>query len=106
MDELKEALQIINIEGKIPDNFPEGVYIRNGIYQTFTYIIYCPTFPDIVIFFLHLQEMSLTSIDGLICPCCLFQWQIIHKKTTLRINIYWKSFKYFVWMCSVGDFEV
>ncbi|KAK7850270.1 carotenoid 9, partial [Quercus suber] len=29
VDELKEALQIINIEGKIPDNFPEGVYIRN-----------------------------------------------------------------------------
>ncbi|KAM4074566.1 hypothetical protein ACB094_10G102800 [Castanea mollissima] len=30
VDELKEALLIINIEGKIPDNFPEGIYIRNG----------------------------------------------------------------------------
>ncbi|GMY17586.1 carotenoid 9,10(9',10')-cleavage dioxygenase 1-like [Fagus crenata] len=30
VDELKEALLITDIEGKIPDNFPEGVYIRNG----------------------------------------------------------------------------
>jgi carotenoid cleavage dioxygenase-like enzyme len=32
VDELKEALLITNIEGTIPDNFPEGVYIRNGLY--------------------------------------------------------------------------
>ncbi|KAM4074567.1 hypothetical protein ACB094_10G102900 [Castanea mollissima] len=30
VDELKEALLITDIEGKIPDNFPEGVYLRNG----------------------------------------------------------------------------
>nr|POE89144.1 hypothetical protein CFP56_74745 [Quercus suber] len=30
VDELKEALLIIDIEGKIPDSFPEGVFIRNG----------------------------------------------------------------------------
>ncbi|KAJ4830753.1 hypothetical protein Tsubulata_020784, partial [Turnera subulata] len=30
VDELKEAILVQNIEGKIPDDFPEGVYIRNG----------------------------------------------------------------------------
>ncbi|KAM4086461.1 hypothetical protein ACJW30_10G103100 [Castanea mollissima] len=31
VDELKEALLITDIEGKIPDNFPDGVYLRiNG----------------------------------------------------------------------------
>jgi carotenoid cleavage dioxygenase-like enzyme len=45
VDELKEALLITDIEGKIPDNFPEGVYIRNGPY--FTSIYYVPL-PDII----------------------------------------------------------
>ncbi|XP_062153962.1 carotenoid 9,10(9',10')-cleavage dioxygenase 1-like isoform X3 [Alnus glutinosa] len=30
VDELKEAVLITEIEGNIPDNFQEGVYIRNG----------------------------------------------------------------------------
>ncbi|XP_050231911.1 carotenoid 9,10(9',10')-cleavage dioxygenase-like [Mercurialis annua] len=30
IDELKEAVNVSNIEGQIPDDFPEGVYIRNG----------------------------------------------------------------------------
>ncbi|XP_059458445.1 carotenoid 9,10(9',10')-cleavage dioxygenase 1-like [Corylus avellana] len=30
VDELEEALLITDIEGNIPDNFQEGVYIRNG----------------------------------------------------------------------------
>ncbi|XVF35449.1 hypothetical protein REPUB_Repub18cG0147000 [Reevesia pubescens] len=30
IDELKEAAIITSIEGKIPDGFPEGVYLRNG----------------------------------------------------------------------------
>ncbi|KAH7524180.1 hypothetical protein FEM48_Zijuj06G0091800 [Ziziphus jujuba var. spinosa] len=30
VDELGESVVITNIEGNIPDNFPEGVYIRNG----------------------------------------------------------------------------
>jgi hypothetical protein len=31
---MKEALLIteIKIQGKIPDNFQEGVYVRNGLY--------------------------------------------------------------------------
>ncbi|CAN0907179.1 Carotenoid 9,10(9',10')-cleavage dioxygenase 1 [Linum grandiflorum] len=30
VDELKEAVRISDIEGDIPDDFPQGVYIRNG----------------------------------------------------------------------------
>ncbi|WVZ18496.1 hypothetical protein V8G54_005818 [Vigna mungo] len=30
VEELKEAMDISDIEGHMPDNFPEGVYIRNG----------------------------------------------------------------------------
>ena len=30
VDELGEPVVITSIEGKIPDNFPEGVYLRNG----------------------------------------------------------------------------
>ncbi|EOY29733.1 hypothetical protein QUC31_020619 [Theobroma cacao] len=30
VDELKEAVRVTNIQGEIPDVFPEGVYIRNG----------------------------------------------------------------------------
>ncbi|KAK8553520.1 hypothetical protein V6N13_062322 [Hibiscus sabdariffa] len=30
VDELKEAVQVTNMQGEIPDDFPEGVYIRNG----------------------------------------------------------------------------
>ncbi|XWS26337.1 hypothetical protein CRYUN_Cryun26dG0023700 [Craigia yunnanensis] len=28
--ELREAVQVTNIQGEIPDDFPDGVYIRNG----------------------------------------------------------------------------
>ncbi|KAJ4837921.1 hypothetical protein Tsubulata_046497, partial [Turnera subulata] len=30
VEELKEAVLVTSIEGEIPDDFPEGVYIRNG----------------------------------------------------------------------------
>ncbi|XP_072968384.1 carotenoid 9,10(9',10')-cleavage dioxygenase 1-like [Typha angustifolia] len=30
VDEIGEAVRITNIEGEIPEDFPEGVYIRNG----------------------------------------------------------------------------
>ncbi|GLU01446.1 hypothetical protein SLE2022_187530 [Rubroshorea leprosula] len=30
VDELEEAVVVTNIEGEIPNDFPEGVYIRNG----------------------------------------------------------------------------
>ncbi|OMO61912.1 Carotenoid oxygenase [Corchorus capsularis] len=30
VDELKQAVQVTNIQGEIPDDFLEGVYIRNG----------------------------------------------------------------------------
>ncbi|XP_022731766.1 carotenoid 9,10(9',10')-cleavage dioxygenase 1-like [Durio zibethinus] len=30
VQELKEAVQVTSIQGEIPDDFPEGVYIRNG----------------------------------------------------------------------------
>ncbi|KAL6655771.1 hypothetical protein ACP70R_006597 [Stipagrostis hirtigluma subsp. patula] len=30
VDEIREAIEIHQIEGAIPDDFPEGVYIRNG----------------------------------------------------------------------------
>lgn len=32
VDELREAVLVTNIEGEIPEDFPEGVYIRNGWY--------------------------------------------------------------------------
>jgi len=32
VEELGEAMDISDIEGHIPDHFPEGVYIRNGSY--------------------------------------------------------------------------
>lgn len=32
MEELGEGVAITNIEGDIPDQFPEGVFIRNGPY--------------------------------------------------------------------------
>ncbi|KAG6770611.1 hypothetical protein POTOM_026297 [Populus tomentosa] len=32
VDELNEPFVITSIEGKIPDDFPEGVYIRNGLF--------------------------------------------------------------------------
>ncbi|WRX32631.1 Carotenoid oxygenase - like 10 [Theobroma cacao] len=31
VDELKEAALVTNIQGQIPSDFPEGVYIRNGL---------------------------------------------------------------------------
>uniref|UniRef100_A0A7N2N4Y6 Uncharacterized protein n=1 Tax=Quercus lobata TaxID=97700 RepID=A0A7N2N4Y6_QUELO len=50
VDELKETLLITDIEGKIPDSFPEGVFVRNGgcgsinsdkalLYHDFSYIL-------------------------------------------------------------------
>lgn len=30
VDELGESVPVASIEGQIPDDFPEGVYIRNG----------------------------------------------------------------------------
>ncbi|XP_011019809.1 PREDICTED: carotenoid 9,10(9',10')-cleavage dioxygenase 1-like [Populus euphratica] len=30
VDELKETVLVTNIEGKVPNDFPEGVYVRNG----------------------------------------------------------------------------
>jgi len=30
VDEIGEAIEIHQIEGAIPEDFPEGVYIRNG----------------------------------------------------------------------------
>jgi carotenoid cleavage dioxygenase-like enzyme len=42
VDELKEALLITHIEGKIPGDFPEGVYIRNGPYFTAKYYVLLP----------------------------------------------------------------
>ncbi|CAI9093524.1 OLC1v1029037C2 [Oldenlandia corymbosa var. corymbosa] len=30
VEELKEAVHLAEVEGKIPDDFPEGVYVRNG----------------------------------------------------------------------------
>lgn len=30
VDEIGEAVEIYQIEGAIPEDFPEGVYIRNG----------------------------------------------------------------------------
>lgn len=30
VSELGEAIKVDNIEGKIPDDFPVGVYVRNG----------------------------------------------------------------------------
>ncbi|KAM7274482.1 hypothetical protein ACFE04_016348 [Oxalis oulophora] len=35
VDELGKPLVIVNIQGKIPDDFPTGVYIRNGINHLF-----------------------------------------------------------------------
>lgn len=31
VEELGEAVRVTSIEGSIPDEFPEGVYIRNGM---------------------------------------------------------------------------
>jgi carotenoid cleavage dioxygenase-like enzyme len=32
VDELNEPRAITSIEGKVPYDFPEGVYIRNGLF--------------------------------------------------------------------------
>lgn len=34
VDELKEAVVVDSIEGKIPYDFSEGVYVRNGMSPT------------------------------------------------------------------------
>jgi carotenoid cleavage dioxygenase-like enzyme len=31
VDEIGESIEILQIEGEIPTDFPEGVYIRNGM---------------------------------------------------------------------------
>lgn len=33
VDELKEAVVVHTIEGNVPHDFPEGVYIRNGLFS-------------------------------------------------------------------------
>lgn len=32
VDELREAAVVTNIYGEIPSDFPDGVYIRNGLF--------------------------------------------------------------------------
>jgi carotenoid cleavage dioxygenase len=34
VEEIGEAVNVSAIEGEIPVDFPEGVYIRNGMYHT------------------------------------------------------------------------
>lgn len=31
VEELDEAILVTSVQGQIPDDFPEGVYIRNGV---------------------------------------------------------------------------
>jgi len=39
VEELGEAMDITDIEGHIPHHFPEGVYVRNGIYIYYLLVI-------------------------------------------------------------------
>ena len=36
--EIGEAMILTSIEGEIPKDFPEGVYIRNGVFPKYIYI--------------------------------------------------------------------
>jgi hypothetical protein len=46
VNEISEAIEILQIEGEIPEDFPEGVYIRNG--------------GGIILFLLQYQQISIT----------------------------------------------
>lgn len=60
MDEIGEAVVVTTVEGKIPDDFPEGVYIRNG--QQYN-------FPEYI---LKNNATCLTKLNGLISICLFF----------------------------------
>jgi hypothetical protein len=54
VDEIDEAIEIHHIEGAIPEDFPEGVYIRNGdrfslyllLYQSIRRGVDCKPYPE------------------------------------------------------------
>jgi carotenoid cleavage dioxygenase-like enzyme len=54
VDEIDEAIEIHQIEGAIPEDFPEGVYIRNGdrfslyllLYQSIRRGVDCKPYPE------------------------------------------------------------